>query len=67
MQVTVEEISMVGTQMLNLVNNHCCMVKYKNPEGKDFGKINMSHFAYVCKTEGEKRNLLLNFDTCCKV
>ena len=41
MQVTVDEISMVGTQMLNLVNNRCCMVKYKNPEGKDFGNINI--------------------------
>ena len=41
MQVTVDEISMVGTQMLNMVNNRCCMVKYKNPEGKDFGNINI--------------------------
>ena len=29
--------------------------------------IYMSHFAYACKTEGEKRNLLLNFNTCRKV
>ena len=41
MQVTVDEISMVGTQILNLVNDHCCMVKYKNPEGKDFGNVNI--------------------------
>ena len=27
-------------------------------------KINMSHFAYACKAEGEKRNLPLNFNTC---
>ena len=27
----------------------------------------MSHFAYACKTEGEKRNLPLNFNTCRKV
>ena len=41
MQVTVDEISMVGTQILNLVNDRCCMVKYKNPEGKDFGNVNI--------------------------
>ena len=27
----------------------------------------MSYFAYACKTEGEKRNLPLNFNTCRKV
>ena len=32
---------MVGTQILNLVNDRCCMVKYKNPEGKDFGNVNI--------------------------
>ena len=41
MQVTVDEISMVGTQILNFVNDRCCMVKYKNPEGKDFGNVNI--------------------------
>ena len=41
MQVTVDEQSMVGTQILNLVNDRCCMVKYKNPEGKDFGNVNI--------------------------
>ena len=29
--------------------------------------LHMSHFAYACKTEGEKRNLLLNFNTSRKV
>ena len=28
---------------------------------------NMSHIAYVCKIELEKRNLPLNFNTHCKV
>ena len=28
--------------------------------------VHMSHFAYACKT-GEKRNLLLSFNTCRKV
>ena len=31
------------------------------------GDIYMSHFSNSCKTEGEKRNLLLNFNTCRKV
>ena len=29
--------------------------------------MHMSHFTYACKTEGEKRNLPLNFNTCRKV
>ena len=29
--------------------------------------LHMSHFSYACKTEGEKRNLPLNFNTCHKV
>ena len=41
MQVTVDEISMVGTQIFNMMNSRCCMVKYKSPEGKDFGNINV--------------------------
>ena len=62
MQVTVDEISMVGTQMLDLVNNHCCMVKYKNPEGKDFGNINilavgdLYQLTPVMQTELYKKN-----------
>ena len=36
------------------------VVKYVN-------NLHMSYFAYACKTEGEKRNLPLNFNTCRKV
>ena len=62
MQVMVDEISMVGTQMLDLVNNRCCMVKYKNPEGKDFGNINilavgdLYQLTPVMQTELYKKN-----------
>ena len=34
---------------------------------KIFVRVHMSHFRNSCKTEGEKRNLPLNFNTCCKV
>ena len=40
-QITVDEISMVGTQIFNLMNSRCSMVKYKCAEDKDFGNINV--------------------------
>ena len=42
-------------------------VKYLGASLLKFIEIYMSHFAYACKTEGEKRNLLLNSNTCRKV
>ena len=32
---------MLGTQIFNLMNSRCSMVKYKCAEDKDFGNINV--------------------------
>ena len=39
--ITIDEVSMVGTYHLNLVNNRCAMFKYRNPNDYDFGRINV--------------------------
>ena len=39
--ITIDEVSMVGTYHLNLVNNHCAMFKYRNRNDYDFGGINV--------------------------
>ena len=61
-QITVDEISMVGTQIFNLMNSHCSMVKYKCAEDKDFGNINvlavgdLYQLTPVMQTEMYKKN-----------
>ena len=61
-QITVDEISMVGTQIFNLMNSHCSMVKYKCAEDKDFGNINvlavgdLYQLTPVMQTELYKKN-----------
>ena len=61
-QITVDEISMVGTQIFNLMNSRCSMVKYKCAEDKDFGNINvlavgdLYQLTPVMQTELYKKN-----------
>ena len=61
-QITVDEISMVGTQVFNLMNSRCSMVKYKSAEDKDFGNINvlavgdLYQLTPVMQTELYKKN-----------
>ena len=61
-QITVDEISMVGTQIFNLMKSRCSMVKYKCAEDKDFGNINvlavgdLYQLTPVMQTELYKKN-----------
>ena len=61
-QITVDKISMVGTQIFNLMNSRCSMVKYKCAEDKDFGNINvlavrdLYQLTPVMQTELYKKN-----------
>ena len=61
-QITVDEISMVGTHILNLMKSRCSTVKYKCAKDKDFGNINvlvvgdLYQLTPVMQTELYKKN-----------
>ena len=41
MQVTIDEVSMVGPDDVNTVNRRCAMIKHRDPSDQDFGKISV--------------------------
>ena len=39
MQVTIDEVSMVGPDSVNTINRRCAIIKHKDPSDHDFGKF----------------------------
>ena len=40
-QVTIDEVSMLGSKHFTWINNRCSMVKNRHPNSQDFGKVNI--------------------------